>query len=209
MLTLPIEAAPQARPGSRVLVIGRSENVLSEAVRILRGQGQAAGASNDFAGVMNLFDMTAVDIVVFGGMVPPATKELLRQEISDRNPAMTFIQGLAGIAGLIVAQVQASRTGDALAVTYDPQTRAVDLHLDEPEDVQVVAWWATSFAPPEPLSTSLVLLDARLPAGRHAVTLPEDVPAQASFVTVTAGDAAQALTVGPMPAGTTMASADT
>ena len=209
MLTLPIEAAPQARPESRVLVIGRSENVLSEAVRILRGQGQAAGASNDFAGVMNLFDMTAVDIVVFGGMVPPATKELLRQEISDRNPAMTFIQGLAGIAGLIVAQVQASRTGDALAVTYDPQTRAVDLHLDEPEDVQVVAWWATSFAPPEPLSTSLVLLDARLPAGRHAVTLPEDVPAQASFVTVTAGDAVQALTVGPMPAGTTMASADT
>jgi hypothetical protein len=209
MLTLPIEAAPQARPESRVLIIGRSENVLSEAVRILRGQGRAAGASNDFADVMNLFDMTAVDIVVFGGMVPPATKELLRQEISDRNPAMTFIQGLAGIAGLIVAQVQASRTGDALAVTYDPQTRAVDLHLDEPEDVQVVAWWATSFAPPEPLSTSLVLLDARLPAGRHAVTLPEDVPTQASFVTVTAGDAAQALTVGPMPAGTTMASADT
>jgi hypothetical protein len=209
MLTLPIEAAPQARPESRVLIIGRSENVLSEAVRILRGQGRAAGASNDFADVMNLFDMTAVDIVVFGGMVPPDTKELLRQQISESNPAMTFIQGLAGIAGLIVAQVQASRTGDALAVTYDPQTRAVDLHLDEPEDVQVVAWWATSFAPPEPLSTSLVLLDARLPAGRHAVTLPEDVPAQASFVTVTAGDAAQALTVGPMPAGTTMASADT
>jgi hypothetical protein len=209
MLTLPIEAAPQARPESRVLVIGRSENVLSEAVRILRGQGQAAGASNDFADVMNLFDMTAVDIVVFGGMVPPATKALLRERISDRNPAMTFIQGLAGIAGLIVAQVQASRTGDALAVTYDPQTRAVDLHLDEPQDVQVVAWWATSFTPPEPLSASLVLLEARLPAGQHAVTLPEDVPAQASFVTVTAGDAVQALTVGPMPAGTTMASADT
>src|ERR1700684_2554929 len=135
MLTLPIEATPQSRPESQVLIIGRSENVLSEAVQILRGQGQAAGASNDFADVMNLFDMNAVDIVVFGGMVPPDTKELLRQQISARNPAMTFIQGLAGIAGLIVAQVQASRTGEAsaptgLAVTYDPQTRAVDLHLD-------------------------------------------------------------------------------
>jgi hypothetical protein len=204
MLTLPIEADPQGRPESRVLVIGRSENVLSEAVQILRGQGQAAGASNDFAGVMNLFDMTAVDIVVFGGMVPPDTKELLRQQISGRNPAMTFIQGLAGIAGLIVAQVQAARTGDALAVTYDPQTRTVDLHLDRPEDVRVVAWWATSFTPPEPLSTSRLLLEARLPAGPHAVTLPEEVPEQASFVTVTAGDAVQALTVGPMPAGTTM-----
>jgi hypothetical protein len=209
MLTLPIEAAPQSRPESRVLIIGRSENVLSETVQILRGQGQAAGASNDFADVMNLFDMNAVDIVVFGGMVPPDTKELLRRQISDRNPAMTFIQGLAGIAGLIVAQVQASRTGDAtgLAVTYDPQARTVDLHLDRPEEVQVVAWWATSFIPPEPLSTSLVLLDASLPAGQHAVPLPEEVPSQASFVTVAAGDAVQALTVGPMPAGTTMASA--
>ena len=212
MLTLPIEADPQSRPESQVLIIGRSENVLSEAVQILRGQGQAAGASNDFADVMNLFDMNAVDIVVFGGMVPPDTKELLRQQISARNPAMIFIQGLAGIAGLIVAQVQASRTGDAtaptgLAVTYDPQTRTVDLHLDRPEDVQVVAWWATSFIPPEPLSTSLVLLEARLPAGQHAVPLPEEVPTQASFVTVAAGDAVQALVVGPMPAGTTMASA--
>jgi hypothetical protein len=212
MLTLPIEAAPQASPESRVLIIGRSENVLSEAVQILRGQGQAAGASNDFADVMNLFDMRAVDIVVFGGMVPPDTKELLRQQISDRNPAMIFIQGLAGIAGLIVAQVQASRTGDAtaptgLAVTYDRQARTVNLHLDRPQDVQVVAWWATSFIPPEPLSTSLVLLDARLPAGQHAVPLPEEIPSQASFVTVAAGDAVQALTIGPMPAGTTMASA--
>jgi hypothetical protein len=126
---------------------------------------------------------------------------------------MTFIQGLAGIAGLIAAQVQASRTGDAgaqtgLAVTYDPQTRTVDLHLDRPEDVQVVAWWATSFTPPEPRSTSLVLLDARLPAGQHTVPLAEEVPSQASFVTVAAGDAVQALVVGPMPAGTTMVSAE-
>jgi hypothetical protein len=211
MLTLPIEAAPEARPESRVLIIGRSENVLSEAVQTLRLMGHAAGTSNDFANVVDLFDMAAVDIVVFGGMVPPDTKELLRQQISDRNPAMTFVQGFAGIAGVIVAQVQATLTGDAyaqagLAVTYDPRTRTVDLHLDRPADVQVVAWWATSFTPPEPRSTSLVLLDEGLAAGQHTVTLPEEVPPQASFVTVTAGDAVQALIVGPMPAAATMAS---
>jgi hypothetical protein len=211
MLTLPIEAVTEARPESRVLIIGRSENVLSETVQILRLAGHAAGASNDFAHVMDLFDVAAVDMVVFGGMVPPDTKELLRQQISDRNPAMTFVQGFAGIAGLIAAQVQAALTGagDAqtgLAVTYDPQARTVDLHLDRPENVQVVAWWGTSFTPPEPRSTSLVLLDAGLPAGSHTVALPGEVPPQASFVTVAAGDAAQALVVGPMPAGTTMAS---
>src|SRR5690349_2946287 len=130
MLTLPIEAAPiEAIPGAhqetRVLIVGRSENVLSEAVELLRQAGHAAGASNQFADVMDLFDMTAVDIVVFGGMVPPDTKELLRGQISGRNPAVTFIQGLAGIAGLIAAQVQASRTGAAtgLVVTYDPSAR--------------------------------------------------------------------------------------
>jgi hypothetical protein len=211
MLTLPIQAAPEARPESRVLIIGRSENVLSETVQILRRSGQAAGATNEFADVMDLFDVTGVDIVVFGGMVPPDTKELLRQQISGRNPALTFIQGLAGIAGLIAAQVQASIAGDAkaqtgLAVTYDPRTRIVHVHLDRSEDVQVAAWWHTSFTPPEPRSTSLVLADARLPAGQHAVPLPDEVPSQASFVTVTAGDAVQALIVGPMPAGTTMAS---
>ncbi len=201
MLTLPIEAITGTRQEARVLIIGRSENVLSETVEILRLTGHAAGATNQFADVMDLFDMTAVDIVVFGGMVPPDTKELLRGQISDRNPAITFIQGLAGIAGLIAAQVQASLTGDAagLAVTYDPRTRTVRLHLDKPEDVRVTAWWATSFTPPEPRSTSLVLLGARLPAGPHAVTIPEEVPDQASFVSVAAGDAVQAITVGPMP----------
>ena len=200
MLTLPMEAVPGTRPHARVLIVGRSENVLSEAVEILRSAGHAAGATNQFADVMELFDLTAVDIVVFGGMVPPDTKEFLRGQISGRNPAITFLQGLAGIAGLIAAQVQASLTGDAgLAVSYDPPTRTVRLHLDRPEDVQVTAWWATSFTPPEPRSTSLVLLGARLPAGPHTVTLPEEVPAQASFVSVAAGDAMQVVTVGPMP----------
>jgi hypothetical protein len=211
MLTLPIEAAPEVRPQSRVLIIGRSENVLSETVQILRLIGYAAGASNDFAAVMDLFDMTAVDTVVFGGMVPPDTKEHLRQQISDRNPAVTFIQGFAGIPGVIVAQVRGARTGDAgaqtgLAVAYDPATRTVDLHLDRSQDVQVVAWWGTSFIPPEPRSASLVLLDTWLAAGWHTVPLPAEVPAQASFVTVAAGEAVRTLIVGPMPAGLTMAS---
>jgi hypothetical protein len=205
MLTLPIESAPEARPQTRVLIIGRSENVLSETVEILRLTGHAAGASNEFAGVMDLFDLTAVDIVVFGGMVPPDTKELLRAQIRSRNAAMTFIQGYAGIPGLIAAQVQASLTAEAaaeagLGVSYDPGARTVSLHLGEPQDVQVVAWWATSLTPPEPRSTSQVLLGARLPAGQHAIALPPEVPSQASFVTVAAGDAVQAIIAGPMPA---------
>lgn len=86
MLTLPIEAIPGTRQEARVLIIGRSENVLSEAVEILRLAGPAAGASNQFADVMDLFDMTAVDIVVFGGMVPPERRSPRRRPSSAWPP---------------------------------------------------------------------------------------------------------------------------
>jgi hypothetical protein len=207
MLTLPIEA----NRVSRVLVIGRSELVLSETVRILRRKGRAAGASNDFDRVLTLFDMAAVDVVVFGGMVPPGTKEDLRQQIKGRNPEVIFVQGFAGIPGLIADQVEAALTAVDNAevrpvVTYAAQTRTVVLQLDRPENVQVVAWWATSFTPPDPRSTSRTIIGAEFSAGRHTVTLPEQVPSQASFVTVTAGDAIHTFIAGPMPSGTTMAS---
>jgi hypothetical protein len=207
MLTLPIEA-DQA---SRVLAIGRSEPVLAEIVRILRRKGRAAGASNDFDHVLTLFDLAAVDVVVFGGMVPPETKEHLRQQIKDRNPEVVFVQGFAGIPGLVASQVEAALTAISNgeirpAATYAAETRTVAFHLDRTESVQVVAWWATSFTPPDPRSTFQVVIGAEFPAGQHTVTLPEEVPSEASFVTVTVGDAVQAFIAGPMPAGTTMAS---
>jgi hypothetical protein len=207
MLTLPIEATR----ASRVLVIGRSELVLSETVKILRRKGHAAGASNDFDHVLSLFDMAAVDVVVFGGMVPPETKEHLRQQIEGRHPEVVFVQGFAGIPGLIADQVQAALTPVNSAevrpvATYATQARTVALQLDRPENVQVVAWWGTSFVPPDPRSTSRVIIGADFPAGQHTVTLPDEVPSQASFVTVTVGDVVQAFIAGSMPAGTTMAS---
>ena len=101
---------------------------------------------------------------------------------------------------------EANDTQTGLTVTYDPRTRTVDIHLDSPENVQVVAYWATSFTPPEPRSTSRVLVEERLPAGQHTLTLPEEIPPVASFVTVTAGEAVRAVIVGPMPAGLSPAS---
>ena len=182
MLTLPIEAAPGARPeATGADRRPKRERLVRDRARSCAWPGHAAGASNEFADVMDLFDMAAVDIVVFGGMVPPDTKELLREQIAGRNPAMTFVQGFAGIAGLIVAQVQAALTGDAsaetgLAVTYDPRTRTVDLHLDRPEEVQVVAGGARPSPRPSLAAPPRCCVDAGLPAGKHTVTLPGEVP---------------------------------
>jgi hypothetical protein len=48
----------------------------------------------------------------------------------------------------------------------------------------VTAWWQTSLVPPDPRSDSLLLLDDRLAAGDHAITVPEHIPSSAAFVTV-------------------------
>jgi len=210
MLTLPVEAGRAAanRP-ARILVIGRSESVLSEAVTILRKKGYAAGATNEFDRTLDLFDPGQLDLVVFGGMVPPGTKEHLREQISARNRAVTFVQGYAGIPGLLTAQVQAALShgtaGPAASATYDARSRSIGISLNTPQHVTVTAWWHTSFAPPAPKSTSQVILDEELPAGPHTIAIPDEVPAQASFATVAVGQSVRAFIVGPMPSGTTMA----
>jgi hypothetical protein len=210
MLTLPVEADSVAADHPvRILVIGRSESVLSETVTILRAKGHAAGATNEFGRTPSLFDAGQLDLVVFGGMVPPDTKEHLREQISTRNPAVAFVQGYAGIPGLIAEQVEAAlsdgTTGPAASVAYDAQSRSIGISLDRPQGVTVTAWWATSFVPPEPKSTARVILDEELPAGAHTIAIPAEVPAQASFATVSIGPSVHAFIVGPMPSGTTLA----
>jgi hypothetical protein len=79
------------------------------------------------------------------------------------------------------------------------------ISLDQPRHVTVTAWWHTSFAPPEPKSTSRVILDQELPVGPHAIAIPDEIPAQASFATMSIGPSVHAFIVGPMPSGTTMA----
>ena len=95
---------------SRVLVIGRSPGVILDAADLLRAKGFRADATNQFDDVLTDYDAAALDVVVFGGMVPASTKQRLRDQISQVNAHVTFVQGLAGIAGLIAAQVEAVTT---------------------------------------------------------------------------------------------------
>src|SRR5262249_9837998 len=121
VLTLPVEAGPAAanRP-ARILVIGRSETVLSEVVTILRERGYAAGATNEFDRALDLFDAGQLDLVVFGGMVPPDTREHLRKQTSAQNPAVAFVQGYAGIPGLVAGQVEAALSDGTTGPRHHP-----------------------------------------------------------------------------------------
>ena len=84
-------------------------------------------------------------------------------------------------------------------MAYDTTNRTVQLTLQDPAQVVVEAWWATSFTPPEPTSTSMRVIDSRFDSGEHFIPLPAEVPPVASFVTVSVGPAVRAFTVGAMP----------
>jgi len=171
-----------------VLLLGKSQLVLDESVAALRDLGYRAEATNDFADVTARFDARTFDLVVFGGQVPPDRKAELREEIGTINPRVIFVQGLAGIPGLIVNQVQGALAADhqdpARAPSYTPHDRSIQLTLVGPADVKVTAWWQTSFVPPDPKSDSLQILDDRLADGEHAIPVPELVPPRAAFATV-------------------------
>jgi hypothetical protein len=192
----------RANDPGRILVIGRSPSVLTDTVEILRGKGYFADATNQFDRVLDDYDARAIGIVVFGGMVPADTKQYLRKEIGERNPDVAFVQGLAGIAGLIAAQVEGVITAgepDDSHVAYDQEQRLVQLTLHKAARVTAEAWWGTSFTPPEPASASMQVLDTEFEAGSHNIALPAEVPPVASFLAVTIGSTVRTFTIGVMP----------
>jgi hypothetical protein len=182
-----------------VLLIGKSQLVLDDSVAGLRDLGYKAEATNDFADVTGRFDARKLDLVVFGGQVPPDRRAELKEEIGTINPEVVFVQGLSGIPGLIINQVQgalaAGHQDPTRAPTYTQDPRSIRLTLADPADVKVTAWWGTSFVPPDPKSESLVLLDDRLAGGDHTVPIPDHIPPKAAFATVQVDAAIHAFSI--------------
>jgi hypothetical protein len=183
---------------NRVLIVGRSGSVLRDAVALLRERGYAANASNQFDRLLDDYDMRDVDLVIFGGMVPPDKKEQLRAEIEALNPAASFLQGLGGIAPLLVAQVEQFFAGPASGIEYDAARRTVRLRFAHPERAVVQGLWA-KFVPPEPIAQSVIAFEGELPAGVHDIAIPAEVPPEGSYAAVRVGGHVSAFRIGDPP----------
>ncbi len=170
----------------RVLLIGKSRLVLDETVTRLRGLGFAAEATNDFSDVTDRFQFAAIDLVVFGGQVPADLKAQLMKEIEAINPRVIFVNGLAGIPGLITDQVRGafgSLEHPRNSATTDG--RALTLTLPQPAaSVTATAYWATPSASPDPESDSLVLVSDTPAVGDIRIQIPAAVPTGTVFLTV-------------------------
>lgn len=182
-----------AEKNCRVLVIGRSKAVLDGSVELLSQAGYPVQATNDFEAITDQFDPQTIDLVVLGGQIPPEKKVEMREHISAANDAVTFVQGLAGIPGLITDQVAGALAGEQVipgqTPVYDAARKTIGLSLFAPLDVKVTVYWITATVPPDPTSDSLVLHHGPLPSGDHAFEIPSTVSLDVAFATVSAGAA--------------------
>jgi hypothetical protein len=179
----------------RILVIGKSPAVLSEAERLLDSLGFSVRSTDRFEEVPDDFDVSAFDLVVFGGRVPADTKADLKATIGRARPGVIFVDGLSGIPGLIVAQVRGAFS--PVTSARIEQRRAADrrsllIELASPAAVTVTAWWQTSAIPPNPGSDSRVLVDRQLDAGAHEVQIPGDIPNDVAFASVEVNESVEA-----------------
>ena len=197
-------------PQRSVLLIGKSQRVLDDTAAGLRDLGYIAQATSDFfSDITGRFDVAHIDLVALGGAVPPDRKAELKEQIAAINPRVTFLEGLAGIPGLIINQIQAGFTtgpqGLARAPAYAPGDRSIRLTLAVPAAVKVTAWWWISIIPPDPTSDSLVLLHDRLASGDHTIPAPGHIPPLAAtpsgprpaawFATVEVGEGIDAFSI--------------
>jgi hypothetical protein len=168
-----------------VLVLGASQRVVDECLAALRDLGYTAQGTNDFfSDITSRFDVTRIDVVSLGGLVPPERKAEIKEQIGAINPRVIFLDSLAGIPGLIASQVREAFTADrkdaARTPAYAPGDRSIRLTLADPAAVKVTLWWRTSLIPPDPKSDSLVLFDDRLASGDHAIPVPGHIPPEAA-----------------------------
>lgn len=184
-----------------VLIVGKSQKALDGAVALINELGHQAEATNVFDAVLTDFEPSTYDVVVLGGMVPPELKVEFADAFRAANAQVVIVHGMAGIPGVLAAQVEEVASADAAEVLVRPrfvaasetEPRQVVVTLAQPEQTEVTVFWGTSFIPPDPESTSLGLVTGELPAGEHAIALPDVVPDQPVFVSVRLGGAIFAL----------------
>lgn len=183
-----------------VLIAGRSPWVLDTTLKLLDERGYDAHATRDFDAVADRFDAAALDVVVLGGQIPPHQKAEMRDALLAANPKLVILQGLSGIPGLLVDQIEAAGSDEAIpgqAPVYHSDDRAIELVLFAPLEVKVTAYWITELVPPDPKSASAVLVDDALPPGEHRFRLPDSVALDTAFATVRAGRASWSFRLDP------------
>jgi hypothetical protein len=128
----------------RVLAVGKSRRVLSKLTSALTEAGFDAQWTNDPATASQRFRPGDVDLVAFGRGVGSKDRSRLRADFSNGNPAVLFVDGLAPITPLLVAQVQAAFSAQPQQARVLEQLTAGDgaltIGVRDDSDVEVTVY---------------------------------------------------------------------
>jgi hypothetical protein len=154
------QGSPPGRARSEMSCCSARARMSSTNASLPYDVGYTAPGTTDFqSDITDQFDVTKIDLVSLGGLVPPDREAELKERMSAINPKIIFIDSLAGIPGLIAGQVQEAFTADlqnpAQAPSYLPGSRSIRLTLADPTRVKATVWFHRR--PPEPRSGPLLL----------------------------------------------------
>src|SRR6185503_11938476 len=83
---------------NRVLVLGRLPGVLDDVMQQLGARGVSARGSTDAEHAADQFDAMDFDLISFGGSVVGPLNERLRQEFTQQNSQVQFLDVFAPVA---------------------------------------------------------------------------------------------------------------
>ncbi len=171
-----------------ILIIGKSPSALETMGSLLRDKGYSVETTNNFEDISNRFKLNDFDLITMGGQVPPDIKSEITRAATELKSNMLFVQGMAAIPGLVVGQIEgelnANLRNPKQMPIFHSDTLTISLSLTKKSQVVVTVWWQTTFVPPNPGSDSRVLCNKVLPAGKHIIEIPADIPKDSSFLTV-------------------------
>lgn len=155
----------------RVLLIGKRAAVLTRLQKALREIGIDADLTQDTAGA-DLRELRAYGAVAFGRAVGEQDRARMREAFRIANPDVVFVDGLAPITPLLVAQFQEAldrRPPDERRLGDVSFTRGrIQLELRADARVSVTGYRLTRLY----RTRTHRLLDGPLPPGLHSVELP-------------------------------------
>ena len=155
----------------RVLLIGKRAAVLTRLQTALREIGIEADLTQEISGTAR-DRLRPYAAVAFGRAVSEADRTAMRDAFREANPDVVYVDGLAPITPLLVAQFEE-------ALDRRPETQRklahvsadhghIDVELRAPATVRVTLYRLTRLY----RTRSARLVDEELPAGRRAIEVP-------------------------------------
>jgi len=112
---------------NRVLVLGRLPGVLDDVMQQLGARGVSARGSTDAEHAADQFDAMDFDLISFGGSVVGPLNERLRQEFTQQNSQVQFLDVFAPVA---VKQIVLALQGPDRPLQYVADFQAAEDGLD-------------------------------------------------------------------------------